>query len=122
MGAFADRIDASANQRPSDDRGDCDGVCETTNRSSMSEKDTTADTAWTARAQVDCRVFTNVGRQRQLRPTPTLAPNGDLSMPPIEVIRTRRNDLAGPLTQLGEQQQRGIRELAIENIMFAPIE
>src|SRR5258708_16889392 len=105
MGAFADRIDASANQRPSDDRGDCDGVCETTNRSSMSEKDTTADTAWTARAQVDCHGFTNVGRQRQLRPTPTLASNGDPNIAPIDVIQTHRNGLARPETQSREQQQ-----------------
>ena len=62
MGAFADRIDASADQRPPDDRGDCDGVRETTNGRPMSKENTTADTARTARAQVDCDSFTDVGR------------------------------------------------------------
>ena len=30
--SFPNRIDASAYQRPPDDRGNCDGVCETTKR------------------------------------------------------------------------------------------
>jgi hypothetical protein len=62
MGAFAGRIDASVDQRPSDDCGDCDGIPETAKRSSMSEKHMTADTARTARAQVDCDSFANIGR------------------------------------------------------------
>jgi hypothetical protein len=64
----------------------------------------TADTAWTARAHVDCDGFTNVGRQRQLLPAPTLASNGDLAVVPIDVIQAQRNDLAGSQTQSGEQQ------------------
>ena len=104
MGAFAGRIDASADQRPPDDRGDCDGIRETTKRSSMSEKHMTADTARTARAQVDCDGFTNVGRQRQLCPASTLAPNGDPAVVPIDVIQAQRNDLAGTQAQSGEQQ------------------
>src|SRR2546427_7291971 len=104
MGAFAGRIDASANQRPSDNRGDGNGVRETTNGSSMSEKNTTAETARTARAQVDCDGFTSVGRQGQLRPAPTLASNGDPAVVPIDVIQAQRNDLEGSQTQSGEQQ------------------
>ena len=88
----------------------------------MSEKDTTADTAWTARAQVGCHGFTNVGRQRQLRPAPTLAPNGDPTVIPIDVIQAQRNDLAGPQTQSGEQQQNGIVPLSIRSATLAPIE
>jgi hypothetical protein len=38
MGAFADRIYARENQRPSHDRGDRGGARETANRSSMPEK------------------------------------------------------------------------------------
>jgi len=64
----------------------------------------TADTVWTARAQVDCDGFTNVGRQRQLRPAPTLASNRDLAVVPIDVIQAQRNDLARSQTQSGEQQ------------------
>ncbi len=101
MCAFASRIDASADQRPPDDCGDCDGVCETTNGSSMSKEHMTADTARTARAQVDCDRFTNVGRQRQLCPTPTLAANGDPTVVPIDVVQAQRNDLAGTQTQVG---------------------
>jgi hypothetical protein len=98
MGAFAGRVDASANQRPPDDRGDCDGVRETTNRSSMSEKNMTTDTTWTARAQVDGDGFTNVGRQWQLRPAPALTPNGDSAVVPIDVIQAERNDLGSSQT------------------------
>src|SRR2546425_13175647 len=75
MGAFAYRVDASADQRSPDDRGDGDGVRETTKGSPMSKENTAADTARTARSQVDCDSFTDVGRYRQLRPSPTLAPN-----------------------------------------------
>jgi hypothetical protein len=104
MGAFAGRIDASADQRPSDDRGDCDGISETAKRSSMSEKHMTADTARTASAQVDCDSFPNVGWQWQLRPASTLAPNGDPSVVPIDVIQAQSNDLAGTQAQAGKQQ------------------
>jgi len=70
----------------------------------MSEKHMTADTARTASAQVDCDSFTNVGWQWQLRPASTLAPNGDPSVVPIDVIQAQSNDLAGTQAQAGEQQ------------------
>jgi hypothetical protein len=104
MGAFAGRIDASANRRPPDDCGDGDRIPETAERSSMSEKHMTADTARTASAQVDCDSFTNVGWQWQLRPASTLAPNGDPSVVPIDVIQAQSNDLAGTQAQAGKQQ------------------
>ena len=104
VGAFAGRIDASADQRPPDDCGDCDGIPETAKRSSMSKKHTTADTARTASVQVDCDSFTNVGWQWQLRPASTLAPNGDPSVVPIDVIQAQSNDLAGTQAQAGKQQ------------------
>jgi hypothetical protein len=62
MSALADRIDTSADQRPSDDRGDRNGIPETAKRSSMPEKHMAAYTARTASAQVDCDGFANVGR------------------------------------------------------------
>ncbi len=104
MGAFADRIDASADQRPPDDCGDCDGVRETMNGSPMSKENMTADTVRTARAQIDCDSFTDVGGYRQLCPSATLAPNGEPTVFPIDVIQTQRDDLAGAQTQSGEQQ------------------
>jgi hypothetical protein len=103
MGAFAGRIDTRVNQRSSDDRGDCGGVCETAKGSSMSEKNMTADTVRTARAQVDCDSFPNGGGQRQLCPAPTLASNRDPTVVPIDVIQAQPNDLAGAQTQPGKQ-------------------
>jgi hypothetical protein len=92
MGAFAGRIDARTDQRPSDDAGHGSGVGESANGSSMSEKNMTADTVWAARAQVDCDGFTNVGYQRQLCPAPTLASNGEPAVTPVDVIQAQRND------------------------------
>jgi hypothetical protein len=43
MGAFAYRIDAGADQRPPDDRGNCNRVCKTTDGSAMSKENTAAD-------------------------------------------------------------------------------
>ena len=88
----------------------------------MSKKNTAADTARTTRAQVDCDSFTDVGRQRQLCPSPTLAPNGNPAVVPIDVIQTQRNDLAGPQTQSGEQQQNGVVPLSIRSVTLALIE
>jgi hypothetical protein len=95
MGAFAHRIDASADQRPPDNRGNCNRVCKTTNGSPMSKENTAAGAARTTRAQVDSDSFTDVGRQRHLCPPPTLAPDGELAMVPIDVLQIQRNDLAG---------------------------
>jgi hypothetical protein len=61
----------------------------------MSKENTTADTARAAKAQVDRDSLTHVGRQRQLRPAPTLAPNGELAVIPIDVFQTQPYDLAG---------------------------
>ena len=55
------------------------------------------------RAQVDGDGFTNVGRKRQLSPAPTLTPNGDSAVVPIDVIQAQRNDLGGSQTSLREQ-------------------
>ena len=104
MGAFARRIDARTDQCPPDDCGDCDGIPETAKRSSMSEKHMTAKTARTASAQVDGDSFPSIGWQWQLRPASTLAPNGDPSVVPIDVIQTQSNDLAGAQAQAGKQQ------------------
>src|ERR1035438_10209806 len=102
MGAFAYRVDASADQRSPDDRGDCDRVRETTKGSPVSKENTAADTVRTARPQIDCDSFTNVGRYRQLCPSPTLAPNRAPTVVPIDVIQIQRDDLAGAQTQTGE--------------------
>jgi hypothetical protein len=95
MGAFAYRIDASTDQRPPDNRGNCNRVCKTTNGSPMSKENTAADAARTTGAQVDSDSFTDVGRQRHLRPPPTLAPNGQLAVIPIDVVQAQPNNLAG---------------------------
>ena len=70
----------------------------------MSEKHMTANTPWTASAQVDGDSFPSIGWQWQLRPASTLAPNGDPSVVPIDVIQTQSNDLAGAQAQAGKQQ------------------
>ena len=101
MGAFAGRIDASADQRPPDDGGDGDGISETAEGSSMSEEDMTAGTARTADAQVDCDSFTNIGWQWQLCPASTLAPNGDPAVVPIDVIQAPAQQSRRPANPVG---------------------
>src|SRR5436190_21265647 len=102
MGAFAYGVDTSADQRSPDNRGDCDRVRETAKGSPVSQENTAADTARTARPQIDCDSFTDVSRYRQLCPSPTLAPNSDPTVVPIDVILIQSDDLAGAQTQSGE--------------------
>src|SRR5262245_39128478 len=104
MGAFAYRVDASADQCSPDDRGDGDGVREPTKGSPMSKENTAAGTARTAGTQVNYDSFTDVGRYRQLCPSPTLTPNRDPTVHPIDIIQIQADDLAGAQTQSGEQQ------------------
>jgi hypothetical protein len=61
----------------------------------MSKENTAADAARTTGAQVDSDGFTDVGWQRHLCPPPTLAPNGQLAVVPINVVQAQPNNLAG---------------------------
>src|SRR5450631_2496172 len=87
MGALANRIDAAADQCPPNNRGNSNGMCETTNRCPMSEKNTPALSARASRMNIDCDSFADIRWHRQLRPSPSFAPNSKQPIVPVDVIQ-----------------------------------
>jgi hypothetical protein len=122
MRSLPNRIDASIYQRPPHDAGDGDGVCKTTQGGSMSKENSATGTAWAAEAQIACDGFADVGWQRHLGHASTFAMDGDPTVVPIDIIQFQRNNLAGPQTQAGEQQENGVVPLSPWGFPLAMIE
>jgi len=53
---------------------------------------------------------------------PPFAMDGDLTVVPIDIIQFQRNNLAGPQTQAGEQQENGVVPLSPWGFPLAMIE
>jgi hypothetical protein len=122
MRSLPSRIDASIYQRPSHDAGDGDGVCKTTHGSSMSKENSATGTAWASEAQIVCDGFADVGWQRHLGQASTFAMDGDPTIVPIDIVQFQRNNLAGPQTHAGEQQENGVVPLSSWGFPLAMIE
>ena len=122
MRSLPSRIDASIDQRPPHDAGDGDGVCKTTQGSSMAKENSATGTAWASEAQIACDGFADVAWQRHLDRASTFAMDGDPTVVPIDIIQFQRNNLAGSQTQAGEQQENGVVPLSPWGFPLAMIE
>src|SRR5208282_1101328 len=58
--------------------------------------------------QITCNGFCNIRRERQLRPSSTLAAHGDSCFFPINVLEFQPDNLACPQTKPGQKQQDGV--------------
>ena len=122
MRSLPSRIDASIDQRPPHDAGDGDGVCKTTQGGSMAKETSATGTAGASEAQIACDGFADVGWQRHLGQASTFAMDGDPTIVPIDIVQFQGNDLAGPQTHAGEQQENGVVPLSPCGFPLAMIE
>ena len=120
--SFPNRIDASTYQRSPHNRRNCDGVCKTTYRSPMAKENSATSTAWSAEAQIQCDSLANVAWQWHLCSASAFATNRDAAIVPIDIIQVQCNNLAGPQTQSGQQQQNGVVPLSIGSVPLTVIE
>jgi hypothetical protein len=88
----------------------------------MSKENSTTDTAWASEAQIACDGFADVGWQRHLGQASTFAMDGEPTIVPIDIAQFQRNNLAGPQTHAGQQQENGVVPLSPWGFPLAMIE
>ena len=94
VGAFSGGSHLGGGQGPTDDRGNHGGRSEPADGSDVADENAPA-VAWRpATMEVGGNGFPNVGQQRQLRVSPTLAANGHLAGFPVNVLQIQCDDLS----------------------------
>jgi hypothetical protein len=88
----------------------------------MAKENSATSTAWAAEAQIKYDSRTDVGWQRHLCQASAFATDRDAAVVPIDIIQVQRNNLAGPQTQSGEQQENGVVPLSLRSVPLIVIE
>jgi hypothetical protein len=88
----------------------------------MAKENSATGTAWASEPQIACDGFADVGWQRHLGQASTFAMDDEPTIVPIDIVQLHRNNLAGPQTHAGEQQENGVVPLSPRGFSLAMIE
>ena len=103
--ALERRSQAGAIERPSDDAVDADRTGETAQRCSYSKKKAPCPVGRADVAQILDQCFANVRRERQTGESLPLAADEDVTVLPVDVIKSQGDNLAGAKAEAGQQKQ-----------------